>query len=170
MSYIIPLQGLKEGEHEFEFRVESDFFEKLEESEIKSGQIDVTVILVKRTRFCELEIKLDGEVTVQCDRCLDDLSVPVEHEDQLVVKYDGRPQPEDPNVIMLKENEYEFDLSQQIYEFVICSLPYQRVHPDDEEGNSLCNSEMLKKLDEHIVEGDDEETDPIWDELKGLIN
>ena len=35
-----------------------------------------------------------------------------------------------------------------IYEFIVLSIPIRRVHPDDEEGNSLCDPDMLKKIDE----------------------
>jgi uncharacterized metal-binding protein YceD (DUF177 family) len=42
------------------------------------------------------------------------------------------------------------------------------MHPEDEEGKSNCDPEMLKTLSQHFAE--DEESDPRWDELKKLMN
>ena len=47
-------------------------------------------------------------------------------------------------------------------------LPIQKVHPDDENGKSTCDPDMLKKIREHMVI-DENITDPRWDELKNLV-
>ena len=41
-EYIIQFGGLPVGLHEFEFEVNNKFFSKIENSEIQSGEIDVT--------------------------------------------------------------------------------------------------------------------------------
>ena len=62
-----------------------------------------------------------------------------------------------------------FNEKQHIYEYIQLALPIKRVHTDDSEGNSTCDPEMLKKLNEFIVE-EENNTDPRWDELRKLIN
>jgi uncharacterized metal-binding protein YceD (DUF177 family) len=43
------------------------------------------------------------------------------------------------------------------------------VHPDDENGNSTCDSEMLNLLDSmQQKEHDENEIDPRWEKLKEL--
>ena len=36
-SYTIPLNGMKEGHHSFDFEIEKEFFEQFEESEVKEA-------------------------------------------------------------------------------------------------------------------------------------
>jgi uncharacterized protein len=43
------------------------------------------------------------------------------------------------------------------------------VHPEDKNGKSTCDPEMLEKLRKHVVIIDSE-ADPRWNELKKLIN
>jgi len=43
------------------------------------------------------------------------------------------------------------------------------VHPDDENGKSTCDPEMLSKLNEYIVSGE-KGSDPRWNDLKKLMN
>jgi uncharacterized protein len=66
-------------------------------------------------------------------------------------------------------DEHELDMKQYFYEYILLALPIKRVHPDDKNGNSTCDPEMLKKLKEHII-SEEVESDPRWDELKKLIN
>ena len=75
----------------------------------------------------------------------------------------------DPDIITLPADEQELDLKQHIYEYILLSIPIKRVHPDDEFGNSTCDPFMLKKLEEFIIDQENE-IDPRWDELKKLMN
>ncbi len=47
------------------------------------------------------------------------------------------------------------------------ALPLKRIHPDDDHGRSTCDPEMIRKLEDHLVAGE-EESDARWDELKKL--
>jgi len=70
-------------------------------------------------------------------------------------------------MITMPADEFHFDLSQFFYEYIHLALPIKRVHPDDKEGRSTCDPEMIKKLQEHVIE-DKNSTDPRWDGLKKL--
>ena len=67
----IPLTGLKEGSHNYRFKIESDFFALFEGSEIAGGELAVEVNLVKRSSHLELFFSLAGRVQLVCDRCLE---------------------------------------------------------------------------------------------------
>jgi len=75
------------------------------------------------------------------------------------------------NVLIIGRDDHEVEVGQLLYEFIVLALPYQRIHPDDAEGKSACNVEMLNRLNAHRIEGPEgkEETDPRWDVLKGII-
>jgi uncharacterized metal-binding protein YceD (DUF177 family) len=42
--------------------------------------------------------------------------------------------------------ESEINLAQYIYESIVLSLPYSRVHGEDAGGKSLCDEEMLARF------------------------
>jgi uncharacterized protein len=166
---IIPISGLKEGCHLYDFEIGNKFFEEFEESEIKEGNLSVNVELDKRSSHFDLIVKIQGEVRISCDRCLEMYFQSIICENRLVVKFGKEWDDRDPDIITLPADEHELDIKQYLYEFIHLALPIQRVHPADKTGVSPCNPEMLKKLNQHIV-NKEKENDPRWDELKKLIN
>jgi uncharacterized protein len=168
-SYSIPLGGLKEGRHTIDFEIDKKFFEQYEESEIRDGSLVAVVEMEKRTSHADLIITISGSVIISCDRCLEFFSLPLECENRLLVKFGKRIEDGDPDIISVSAEEHELDLNQHFYDYINLALPIKRVHPDDAEGRSTCDPEMLKKLDELIIE-EDNESDPRWDELRKLIN
>jgi DUF177 domain-containing protein len=168
-SYTIGISGLKEGRHKIGFEIGNKFFESFEESEIKEGSLLADIELEKRSSHIDLLIKITGKVRVCCDRCLEMFFYPVGSENRLLIKFGKRIDDEDPDIISLPADEHELDLQQHLYEYILLALPIKRVHPDDVNGKSTCDPAMLKKLDELIVE-EENENDPRWDELRKLIN
>ena len=169
-QYVIAYKGLKDGLHLFDFKVDDLFFESFEESEIEKGDVNIHVSLNKKPTILEFLFEIDGKVTVSCDRCLDPVELEIEYEAPLYVKFGEETHEETDELYVISEQETEIDLAQFIYEFVHLSLPYRRVHPDDENGNSTCNKEMLKRLEELSVNEEKPDTDPRWNNLKDLFN
>jgi uncharacterized metal-binding protein YceD (DUF177 family) len=73
---------------------------------------------------------------------------------------------ESEDVVVIPETEYQFDLSSYIYEFIHLALPVRLLHPDDEDGNSTCDPDMLRLLETLAPTGDT--FDPRWEALKKL--
>ena len=165
--YVLPLSGLKEGRHTFNFEIGETFFGLFEGSEIKEGELNSYVEIDKHASHVDLRIMITGFVWISCDRCLEVYSQPVDCENRLLVKLGIKWDEDDPEMITIPFDEHELDIKQYLYEFIYLSLPLQRVHPTDPKGNSTCDPEMLKKINDHIV---NKETDPRWDELKKLMN
>ena len=71
-------------------------------------------------------------------------------------------------LIVIPREESRLNIAQYIYEFTALTLPVKKMHPMDANGNSGCNVEMIRKLNEHISnrKGD---SDPRWDALKNLM-
>ena len=93
-------------------------------------------------------MSIRGSVVVACDRCLDDCTVPVEFDGTLVVKFSDEVSDYDGEVMWLSPYAGSVDLTQYVYESILLSLPYQRVHPDGE-----CDPEMLGRF--RIVTGEE---------------
>ncbi len=147
-SYSIAFKGLKNGVHNFNFEVGAPLFEAFESSEIKGGDCKVAVRVDRAETMLTLDVEVDGGVIVECDRCLEDCRVPVHFEGRLMVKFAEEIRDYDGEVMWLSPAENEVDLAQYIYESIVLSLPYQRVHPEGE-----CNPEMLERF--RIISGEE---------------
>ena len=140
-QYAIAWKGLKNGTYRFDFKVDNALFEAYGSTDIKDGDLSVGVTLERGESMLSLQTVIRGTVTVACDRCLEDCRIPIDFEGQLLVKFSDEPREYDGEVLWLLPGEDEVDLSQYIYESIVLSLPYQRVHPEGE-----CDPEMLKRF------------------------
>ena len=125
-----------------------------EMSEISDAGIDAQVILLKQSNLLELKYVLNGWVEVPCDRCLDPLKVDIASEAQMYVSFGdkaGEDDSDDNDVVILPYGEDRLNVAQYLYEYAHLSLPIRRVHPDDENGLSECNVEMMSKLEQFLV-------------------
>ena len=143
-KFIIPLNGLAAGETRFSWQAGKEFFDSFENSEILDAHLDADVRVEKSGRYIGVDCDVRGEVTVECDRCLDELDMPVDVEIMLSVKYGNEESSEEPQqgereVIFIPETDAEMDMSQIIYDYVCLSLPMQRMHEPGE-----CNPEVMK--------------------------
>ena len=88
----------------------------------------------------------------------------------LVIKFGEEFNDENIELLILPHGEYQFNISQYVYEMIVLSIPQKRVHPGVEDGT--LDSEVLDKLDELSVaapeEKETEQVDPRWDALKKL--
>jgi len=144
-TYSIAVSGLSVGKHIFTFEINDGFFAAIEESEVQHGKLTAAVELEKKSSFLPLAVRINGNVTVACDRCLDELSVPVAFHGMPVVKFAAATQLEEMNeekdLLWIDAGKKELDLTQYFYDSIILSLPIQRVHETEQ-----CNKEMIEKL------------------------
>ncbi len=168
--YAVRISGLVEGDHGFSFELDQKFFASLEQSEIEKGHVKAEVILEKKTGVFSLHFHLLGEVEVICDRCLEPFMTEVDTKQTIFVKLGEEVGEIEDDVIMIHRDDHEIEVGQYMYEFILLALPYQRIHPDDDEGISGCDPEMIRRLEE-LQSGEEksDETDPRWDTLKGII-
>lgn len=145
-KYNLAFKGLSIGEHEFSFDVDDSFFAAFPESEIHKGRAKVKIKLTKKAGMLTLDFNIAGEVEVVCDRCLDEFMMPFDYEGTLLIKFSEEPREDEADAMWLNPSEQQVNLAQYIYESIILSLPYQRVHPDRADGTSGCNPDMLKRF------------------------
>ena len=132
-----------------------------------------------------MNFQLEGVVYVPCDRCLDDMDLPISAKNKLIVKFGKEYAEESDEIVIIPEAEGEINLAWFIYEFIALTIPMKHVHAPGK-----CNKAMSSKLKKHttrrsddddeyedesadeiIVEDDssDMSSDPRWDALKGLV-
>ena len=125
---IIPLNGWAARERQFRFHAGTEFFQMFDNQEILDADVNVEVSVRKEgSQKVEADLHLGGSVTVQCDRCLEPLQVPVDETPSEVFK---------PGTV-----EIEWDLSQEVYDYICLSMPLQRVHPEGQ-----CNPDTVRFL------------------------
>ncbi len=167
-DFIINIGSLAAGEHEFEFEVKDSFFNRFEHSVIEKGSVDVLVVVTKKDNMLLLDFTMEGTVTVQCDRCLENLDLDIESYDELIVKVGEENEELSEKMVVISSKEYEIDVAQYIYEFISLIIPMRNVHDENENGQK-CNPEILKELEKHIThETPETPSDPRWDALKNI--
>mgnify|MGYP006296307781 FL=1 len=157
------------GKHRFDFDINKQFFAEFEQSEIQEGELKVEVNLMKEERMITLEVKIEGTVQIRCDRCLEYFGFPIEFDGNVYIKPIKDVVEEKIGVFGVEEDETEINLAQYLYESIHLMLPLRRVHPDDEDGNSTCNEDMLKLIEKYEQGQDDESIDPRWEKLRNLF-
>lgn len=160
-TYKIPLKGVKAGKYQFEFELNDDFFQKIEGSEIEQANIDVLADVERHNNMMTIHFHLEGEAMVMCDRCLDFFYIPIDTYNVLSVRFSNIvPQSDEyyvnedgeEDVLFADPNDDVLDIAHYLYESVCLSLPIQRTHPEDENGKSLCNPDVIKYLKQHEIE------------------
>ena len=137
-SHIVALDSMELGAHVLDFQLDNAYFSEIENSELLGGEVKVEAHLNLREYDFDLDIAVKGLVQVTCDRCLDEMDVAINAE----------------------ENEWEWDeepklidLSWLAYELIIVNLPLVHSHQD-----GGCNPEMDALLQDHLCTevGEDE--------------
>lgn len=186
--YNIPLRNLADGLHKFEYVLDDQYFKAIgdADSDIRRGKVNVDVTVKSVSSTFEFSFTLGGEVSVPCDRCLDDIQIETNSTNRLVVKFGHEYSEESDEIVIIPEEEGEINIAWFLYEFVMLSLPMKHVHAPGK-----CNKMMSSKLNKHkavaadpddsfeadddtgfddsVEEESSEATDPRWDTLKGLV-
>jgi uncharacterized metal-binding protein YceD (DUF177 family) len=183
--YKVDLKNLSPGVHEFEYILENKFFVDIDGDEVQKGKVKVNLTVKRSSMVFDMNFQLEGVVYVPCDRCLDDMDLPISAKNKLIVKFGKEYAEESDEIVIIPEAEGEINLAWFIYEFIALTIPMKHVHAPGK-----CNKAMSSKLKKHttrrsddddeyedesadeiIVEDDssDMSSDPRWDALKGLV-
>lgn len=173
-EYEIAWQGLKTGEHIFQYELNDKFIDERrgeKERDFKDLDAQVTLKFDKQNNFFLCHFDVDGSITVPCDRCGDDFKLRLWDEFDFLIKLtdaeDAEGIDEDADVVFIPRSETVIDMSNWIYEFVMLSVPLQRVHADKADGTPGCNPEALKLLNK-LSEPDEKPKNAIWKGLEAL--
>jgi uncharacterized metal-binding protein YceD (DUF177 family) len=159
-EYDIAFVGLKPGVHEFNYQVDDKFFANYKETDFNNCYASVKLTLEKNNSFMLLKFEIGGSVNVICDRCGNTLPMDLWDEFKLVIKQVENPEEmnkneEDADVYYISRTESHIHLADWIYEFVLLSIPNQRMCSEEEMGGPQCNKEilaMLKKMKSTVTE------------------
>ncbi len=176
-EYDIAFVGLKPGIHEFTYHITDRFFEPYSEQDFHQVDAQVKLALDKKNGFMLLKFEIGGKVEVTCDRCgSPNLPWDLWDEFNIVVKLVENPeemndQEEDPDVYYISRGESHLHVADWIYEFIVLSIPMQKMCAEDAIGQPFCNKEaldLLRNMEEGTKgtkENAESKSNPLW---KGL--
>jgi len=164
-AYSIPLGGIKDGMHQFDYQIDSDFFKHFSETPISEGSFKVHVDFDKKPTVIDILIDFQGAMTTPCDRCLKSMQLPIIGQERLLVKY-SEDAKEEENVVYIPFETAEWNIAKYIYEFICLVIPLIKTH--DLSNDETCDEKMLSYLDQQDDKESDEQENPIWDQLKNI--
>ena len=170
-EYKIALIGLPDGTQTFEYQPDKNFFEAMESTDIRDAELTVRLDVTRRHEFYDLRFYIQGEITVGCDRCLDDMILPVDTVYNVAVRYGERYNDDNDEVLEIPSSERYLDVAPLIYDTVALTIPISHSHADGE-----CNEAMSELLASHRAKtidtdaDNDNEIDPRWSQLKKLTD
>ena len=143
-SIIIPVKGLKNGGEPFVFEIDGTFFQAFGNGRIKDADCTVRVEVERQSTLLRIRSRVGGFVVVECDRCLEDLTLKVDVDRVLtagigIVEVDDSTEEED--VVLIDSSDAELDISQFVYDYICLSLPLVMVHPEGK-----CNPDMIRRM------------------------
>lgn len=174
-EFKLPLKSLSHGLHEFDYKLDKTFFANMESAEIRDADLDVKLTVDYRNDNYALHFAVKGSVTTLCDRCLDDLVLPIDASYDINVEYGDDYNDDSDDLLIIPDSDNTLNVAYMLYDTVVLALPIKRVHPAGK-----CNRAMSALLKKHQARADVDEamlgedaseaaaSDPRWDALKGL--
>ena len=160
----IDLKGLKDEVTTFEFSLDNDYFEAIGATQVNGGDFSTTLTVRKTAGAFELRFHSAGTAVVSCDLCLEDMTLPVDTSNKVVVRL-GEEYSDDDEIVTVPADEGTIDVAWLIYEFIALAIPSRHVHAEGE-----CNPDMVSKLESLSAQKSSETgtTDPRWSALENL--
>ena len=103
--YNVDLKNLSPGVHEFEYLLENKFFVDIDGTEVQKGKVKVHLTVKRSSMMFEMNFQIEGVVVVPCDRCLDDMEIPIDTHNRLVVKF-GKEYAEESDEVVGRGGRY----------------------------------------------------------------
>jgi len=185
-AFKLPLKSLGIGTHNFEYHLDKLFFANMENPDIHGADLAVKLTVVYNGEFYALDFVISGEITLVCDRCLDDLYYPIDADYYIAVKYGEGYNDDNDEMLEIPSGDAFLNVAYMIYDTVVLAIPIKHVHPQGK-----CNRQMSAILKKHRATTGDEDgefdsefidemdssddtasaeapTDPRWDALRKL--
>ena len=176
----LPLKSLVKGVHTFDYHLVKQFFVNMENADVRDADLDVHLTVDYNGDIYALHFAITGEVVLLCDRCLDDLHLPIDATYDIAVQYGDDYNDESDTLLQIPESDNSLNVAYMIYDTVVLEIPIKHVHP-----LGKCNRQMSAILRKHRAgsdvdaedavemleeeEGSDSRgSDPRWDALRGM--
>ncbi len=142
-QYDVEFVKLNEGTHQFDFEVDNTFF-KAFESSLTAQNLSVKLHFTKATNMFTLLFEVQGIVNVECDRCLQDIQLPIKNSQTLMVKVtEFAPEEEEDDLVYISPADYKLNVAQHLFDFILLSMPIKKVCKDT---GKTCDPAITDKI------------------------
>jgi len=164
-DFELNFKKLAQGEHEFSYLLDTDFFLENGTNLVDGGEVNVLLTVEKASNQLDLLFEITGELFVTCDNCLSHLIYPIEGESKVYVKFAEKSDFTDDEILYVHFDEYKLDLHEMLYDFALLQLPMRKLCVDSSNRDS-CEESTTKRMNENTS---NTEVHPELEKLKRLI-
>jgi uncharacterized protein len=158
----VRLSGLADGTHESHYEVAPGSIDLPEQFR---DPVIVNVRLDKATHQIAMQVQVRSTAMFPCDRCLEDVVVPVEKEFVLVYTKDKEEQDSDNDDLrVIDMNDPVIDLTDDVRDAALLCIPMRIICGDTADGEALCRQPIPESLRAESLQRED----PRWEALKSL--
>lgn len=162
-AFKLPLKSLPEGVHELEYKLDKQFFANMEYPDVRDADLDVALVVTHRNGLYALAFHITGTVTLLCDRCLDDLILPVDTTYNIDVQYGDDYNDDSDGLLIIPESDNTLNVAYMLYDTVVLCIPMKHVHP-----LGKCNRAMSALLKKHRAHGAGEDAELAEEMLESI--
>jgi uncharacterized protein len=171
-QFTIPIQGLKIGIHEYNFLIGEEYFSHFEDSPIEQGTFEVKFLVDLQQDMLTLTFDFEGSIKTGCDRCLAVIDLPIEGDEDLIVKY-AEESNDEIDIVYIERGTAELNVATYLYEYICLAMPVTNIYNCEDEPKNVCDSKMLDYLESKPEEQpaekkEDNSSNSPWDELKNF--
>lgn len=168
-NFEVEIFQLKNGKHQYDFVVSDSFFQLLGTSLVSKGNLKALVTINKNTDFFKINFIINGNVSLICDRSLEEYDEYISVNKDLIIKYGEVNEEVSDDVETITHGTLTLDVSKYIYEYIGLEIPYKKLHPKFREQASLDDQDPLVYQTETYKKSDIEgDIDPRWNSLLKL--
>ncbi len=172
-KYDIEISGLESKQYTYQFESGGAFFEEYEQSMIEKGFFSVAMILDRSSTMIQLSFKINGSVSLVCDRSLEPYDEAIDIEERIILKFADRDEELTDEIVLVNRNRGSINVATYIFDFIALTLPMKKIHPslrqeedtfdfEDEDGILVYSS---AKQDETSDQAENLDIDPRWTAL-----
>ena len=166
-DYDIVFSGLKEGEHNYIFKISDTFLKNFGFNELNNVDIQVNSLLVKKSSLMELSLNGKGSYILTCDISNEEFHHRVDSKLNYIIKFGENYNDDNDQFVIIPHNSYKFNIAKTIYEMIVLSIPQKKLHPGVIDGS--LNSKTVKILNELSPGAKKNKLDPRWNKLKDYL-
>lgn len=172
-KYSVEVPKLRYGVNEEAFELDRSFFEEFEFSPIHEGNVKVSVSIDKTNTHLDTKFHFVGEISLECDRCLEPYLHHVDFEMRIVYSYDEELEFDTDEIVLIDRSTPVLYFANDFYDFLVIEIPLRKVPKPEVH---LCAPQVLEMLglnpdgsqkEEDELDTEEEEIiDPRWQALK----
>ena len=143
-EFQLPLKSLPHGVHSFTYHLGKQFFENMESADVRDADVNVDLTVDHHGDVYDLTMHLTGTLTVLCDRCLDEMDLPVDTVYHIMVKYGDAYRESADDMLEIPQSSASLNIAYMLYDTASLAIPIKHVHP-----LGKCNRQMTAALRRH---------------------